>query len=119
MSPKDPAKNPDVQEEGLLTRAEAVCKVEPRHLEQLLHPQFKDPKAMAAHVLAHGLAASPGAAVGRVVFTASMAEEWNARGEPVILVRTETSPEDVGGATRTVLHFPVAHACSVCQCMRG
>ena len=119
MSPKDPAKNPDVQEEGLLTRAEAVCKVEPRHLEQLLHPQFKDPEAMAAHVLAHGLAASPGAAVGRVVFTASMAEEWNARGEPVILVRTETSPEDVGGATLTVLHFPVVHACSVFQCMRG
>lgn len=72
-------------------------RVEPRHLEQLLHPQFKNPAALKSGIIARGLAASPGAAVGRVVFTAAAAEEWRARGKRVILARTETSPEDVGG----------------------
>jgi pyruvate, orthophosphate dikinase len=80
-----------------MTKEQAIQKVEARHLEQLLHPQFKDPKAYAASVLATGLAASPGAAVGRIVFSAEDAEAWKQRGESVILVRHETSPEDVGG----------------------
>ena len=71
--------------------------VEPRHLDQLLHPQFENVKAYKASVVGTGMPASPGAAVGRVVFTAEDAEEWKARGEKVLLVRTETSPEDVGG----------------------
>jgi len=81
--------------ERLIDRATAVVRVEPSALDQLLHPTF-DEKA-PREVIARGLGASPGAAVGRVVFTAEEAEAWNARGEKVILVRAETSPEDVGG----------------------
>jgi len=81
--------------EGLIDRRLALLRVDPRQLEQLLHPMI-DPKAKLDRV-ARGLPASPGAAVGRAVFTADEAEAWAARGEKVILVRLETSPEDVGG----------------------
>ncbi|KAG1677441.1 hypothetical protein FOA52_001896 [Chlamydomonas sp. UWO 241] len=87
----------DMAREGIVTEKEAVMMVEPRHLDQLLHPMFEDETAYQKDVVAIGLAASPGAAIGRIVFTAEDAEEWHARGEKVILCRTETSPEDVGG----------------------
>jgi len=85
----------EMVEEGLIDEKTAVMRVQPSALDQLLHPMI-DPKAKV-EVLAKGLPASPGAVVGRVVFTAEAAEEWAARGEQVILVRTETSPEDIGG----------------------
>jgi len=87
----------DLQREGLITCAQAIMMVDPSHLDQLLHPQFKDAKAYAADVLATGLNASPGAAVGRIVFSAVDAEAWAAKGETVLLTRPETTPEDVGG----------------------
>ena len=89
----------DLEKEGLVTKEEAVLMVEPRHLDQLLHPMFANVTAAEYKnaVLGKGLPASPGAGCGRVVFTADDAEEWEKRGEAVILVRTETSPEDVGG----------------------
>ena len=87
----------DMVKEKLITQTEAVLSVEPDQLDQLLHPTF-DPKAKATHdVLAKGLPASPGAASGKVVFLAEDAEEAAAKSEPVILVRLETSPEDIGG----------------------
>jgi len=82
-------------EEGLIDKETAVMRVEPEQLDQLLHPTF-DPNA-DKKVIARGLPASPGAATGRIVFHADDAEEWAARGEDVILVRIETSPEDIGG----------------------
>lgn len=85
----------DMVKEKLITQKEAVQRVEPAQLDQLLHPMF-DPKA-EKNVLAKGLPASPGAASGTVVFTAEDAEEAAAKGEKVILVRLETSPEDIGG----------------------
>jgi len=87
----------DMMKEKLITEKEALMRVPPNDLDQLLHPMF-DPagEKKAAH-LATGLPASPGAASGRVVFTAEDAEAWKAKGEKVILCRTETSPEDVGG----------------------
>jgi len=85
----------DMVEEGLITREEAVMRIEPEQIDQLLHPMI-DPNEKTEPV-ARGLPASPGAAVGRVVFSAKDAEEWTGKGEPVVLVRTETSPEDVGG----------------------
>ncbi|KAI4317691.1 hypothetical protein L6164_025541 [Bauhinia variegata] len=87
----------DMVNEGLVDIRSAVKMVEPRHLDQLLHPQFEDPSSYKDNVIAMGLPASPGAAVGQVVFTADEAEEWHAQGKSVILVRTETSPEDIGG----------------------
>lgn len=81
--------------EGLIDKKEAVLRVDPAQIDQLLHPMI-DPKAKYT-ALAKGLPASPGAAVGRLVFTAHEAEEWANRGEKVILARTETSPEDIGG----------------------
>nr|CAB3465285.1 unnamed protein product [Digitaria exilis] len=87
----------DMVNEGLVDRHQAIKMVEPGHLDQLLHPQFENPKAYKDQVIATGLPASPGAAVGQIVFTAEDAEAWNAQGKPAILVRTETSPEDVGG----------------------
>ena len=90
----------DLVNEGLVTREEAVRNlVEPAHIDQLMHPGFADEKSYrkAGRVLAKGLNASPGAAVGRVVFSADDAVDWAARGEAVILVRAETSPEDVAG----------------------
>ncbi|HSA58681.1 MAG TPA: pyruvate, phosphate dikinase [bacterium] len=85
----------DMVREGLLTEQEAILRVNPGHLDQLLHPAL-DPKAKK-NILAKGLPASPGAAVGRVVFSAEDAQEWAERGEKVILVRQETSPEDIHG----------------------
>ena len=89
----------DLKNEGLVTQDEAVLMVEPRHLEQLMHPMFENvgSHAYKSSVLAKGLPASPGAACGQIVFTAEAAEKWKSEGKSVILVRTETSPEDVGG----------------------
>ncbi|MGE0790599.1 MAG: pyruvate, phosphate dikinase [Sandaracinaceae bacterium] len=90
----------DLVEEGLVTREAAVRDlVEPAHIDHLLHPGFADEALYRKQgkVLAKGLAASPGAAVGRLVFSAEDAEAWHARGEKVVLARTETSPEDVAG----------------------
>eukprot|EP00257_Ricinus_communis_P015470 XP_015573387.1 pyruvate, phosphate dikinase, chloroplastic [Ricinus communis] len=87
----------DMVNEGLVDARSAIKMVEPQHLDQLLHPQFEDPSAYKDQVIATGLPASPGAAVGQIVFSADDAEEWHAQGKSVILVRTETSPEDVGG----------------------
>ena len=93
----------DMVGEGLIDKREAVMRVEPAMLDHLLHPTF-DPKA-ARDVITTGLAASPGAATGRVCFTAEDAERMNDRGESVLLVRHETSPEDIGGmaAARGIL----------------
>jgi pyruvate,orthophosphate dikinase len=85
----------DMVKEKLIDKKTAVMRIDPEQLEQLLHPTI-DPKAKAT-VVAKGLPASPGAAVGKVVFFADEAEQWAAKGEKVILVRTETSPEDIGG----------------------
>ena len=85
----------DMVNERLIPKKEAVMRVTPDQLDQLLHPQF-DPKAKR-DVIATGLPASPGAAVGQIVFTADTAEAWKAKGKKVILVRKETSPEDIGG----------------------
>ncbi|XP_043709382.1 pyruvate, phosphate dikinase, chloroplastic isoform X2 [Telopea speciosissima] len=87
----------DMVNEGLVDAHSAIKMVEPQHLDQLLHPQFEDPSSYKDNVIATGLPASPGAAVGQVVFSADDAETWHAQGKSVILVRTETSPEDVGG----------------------
>ncbi|WCJ23628.1 Pyruvate phosphate dikinase chloroplastic [Euphorbia peplus] len=87
----------DMVNEGLVDTRSAIKMVEPQHLDQLLHPQFEDPSAYKDKVIATGLPASPGAAVGQVVFSADDAEAWHAQGKSAILVRTETSPEDVGG----------------------
>ncbi len=88
----------DMVDEGRIDEERAVRDlVEPRHLEQLLHPRFADDADYQEDVLGEGLAASPGAAVGQAVFTAETAEAWREAGHDVILVRTETSPEDVGG----------------------
>jgi len=85
----------DMVKEKLIDKATAIMRIDPAQIDQLLHPMI-DPKAKVK-VVAKGLPASPGAAVGRVVFTAQDAEDWSSRGEKVILVRTETSPEDIGG----------------------
>ena len=87
----------DLVEDGMIDRQRAVQIVEPTHVDQLLHPQFKDESAYAADVIGVGLPASPGAAVGQVVFDTETAEELNSQGKKCILVRVETSPEDVGG----------------------
>ena len=87
----------DLVREGVVTEEEAVQMVEPTHVDQLLHPQFKDEKAYKKDVIGSGLPASPGAAVGQIVFTTEDAEAAKAEGRKVILVRIETSPEDVGG----------------------
>ncbi len=87
----------DMVKEGLISKEEAVLRIEPSQLDQLLHPMF-DPKAKKqAKIIAKGLNASPGAAVGKVVFTADDAVKWAKNGEKVILVRIETSPEDIEG----------------------
>jgi len=87
----------DLVDEGHKTEAEAVAMIDPRNLDTLLHPQFDAAELKAATPIGKGLGASPGAACGKVVFTAEDAEEWNARGEKVVLVRLETSPEDITG----------------------
>ena len=87
----------DLVDEGHKTPAEAVAMIDPRNLDTLLHPQFDAKALKAATPLGKGLGASPGAACGKVVFTAEDAEKWNEMGEKVILVRLETSPEDITG----------------------
>ena len=87
----------DLVDEGHKTEAEAVAMIDPRNLDTLLHPQFDAAALKAATPLGKGLGASPGAACGKVVFTAEDAEKWAAKGEKVVLVRLETSPEDITG----------------------
>ena len=87
----------DLVDEGMRTEAEAVAMIDPRNLDTLLHPQFDTAALKAATPIGKGLGASPGAACGKVVFTAEDAEVWNAKGEKVVLVRLETSPEDITG----------------------
>ena len=87
----------DLVDEGMKTEEEAVAMIDPRNLDTLLHPQFDAAALKAATPIAKALGASPGAACGKVVFTAEDAVEWAARGEKVVLVRLETSPEDITG----------------------
>ena len=87
----------DLVDEGLIDEKQAVLMIDPKVLDSLLHPQFDDEALKKAKPIGQGLAASPGAATGRVVFTADDAKAWAARGEKVILVRLETSPEDIEG----------------------
>ncbi len=87
----------DLVDEGMISEKEAVAMIDPRSLDSLLHPQFDATVLKKATPLATALAASPGAACGRIVFTADDAKEWAARGEKVVLVRLETSPEDIEG----------------------
>ena len=87
----------DLVDEGMRTEEEAVLMIEPRNLDTLLHPQFDAKALKAATPIGKGLGASPGAACGKIVFTADDAEAWKARGEKVVLVRLETSPEDITG----------------------
>src|SRR6056297_1189144 len=87
----------DMMEEGMIDEKIAMLRVEPNRLDELLHPVFDKDAIKDANTIAKGLPASPGAATGRVVFDADDAEEWKGRGEKVVLVRTETSPEDLSG----------------------
>ena len=87
----------DLVDEGMRTEEEAVAMIDPRNLDTLLHPQFDAKALKAATPMGKGLGASPGAACGKIVFTADDAVEWAERGEKVILVRLETSPEDITG----------------------
>ncbi len=87
----------DLVDEGMRTEEEAVAMIDPRNLDTLLHPQFDAAALKAATPMGKGLGASPGAACGKIVFSAADAEEWAAKGEKVVLVRLETSPEDITG----------------------
>ena len=87
----------DLVDEGMRTEEEAVAMIDPRNLDTLLHPQFDAAALKAATPMGKGLGASPGAACGKIVFTADDAVEWAERGEKVVLVRLETSPEDITG----------------------
>ena len=87
----------DLVDEGMRTEEEAVAMIDPRNLDTLLHPQFDAAALKAATPIGKGLGASPGAACGKIVFTAEDAENGNAKGEKVVLVRLETSPEDITG----------------------
>ncbi len=87
----------DLVDEGMKTEQEAVLMIDPRNLDTLLHPQFDAEALKKATPIGKGLGASPGAACGKIVFTAQDAEDWKARGEKVVLVRLETSPEDITG----------------------
>lgn len=87
----------DMVEEGIITEKEAIMRVQPGHIDQLLHPMIDPSEKYADKVIAKGLPASPGAATGQVVFFAKDAEEWTKKGKEVILLRPETSPEDIGG----------------------
>ncbi len=87
----------DLVDEGMRTEEEAVAMIDPRNLDTLLHPQFDAAALKAATPMGKALGASPGAAAGKIVFTADDAKEWAARGEKVVLVRLETSPEDIEG----------------------
>ena len=87
----------DLVDEGMISEKEAVAMIDPRTLDSLLHPQFDAAALKKATPVANALAASPGAACGRIVFTAEDAKEWAEKGEKVVLVRLETSPEDIEG----------------------
>ncbi len=87
----------DLVDEGVLTDKEAVLMIDPKNLDALLHPQFETSALKNAEIIGTGLAASPGAACGKAVFTAEVAKAWAEKGEKVILVRLETSPEDIEG----------------------
>ncbi len=87
----------DLVDEGMITEEKAVAMIDPRNLDTLLHPQFDAAALKAAEPIAKALGASPGAACGKIVFTAEDAKAWAARGEKVVLVRLETSPEDIEG----------------------
>ncbi len=87
----------DLVDEGMITEETAVKMIDPRNLDTLLHPQFDTEALKKSEPIAKALAASPGAACGKIVFSAEDAKEWNARGEKVVLVRLETSPEDIEG----------------------
>ena len=87
----------DLVDEGMIDEEEAVLRVDPKQLDALLHPQFDAEAIKKSKAIGHGLAASPGAACGKVVFSADDAKEWKKRGEKVVLVRLETSPEDIEG----------------------
>ncbi len=87
----------DLVDEGMIDEKKAVQMIDPRNLDTLLHPQFDTEALKKAEPLAKALAASPGAACGKIVFTAEDAKEWAARGQKVVLVRLETSPEDIEG----------------------
>ena len=87
----------DLVDEGMITEKEAVCMIDPKQLDALLHPQFDAKALKQAKPIASALAASPGAACGKIVFTAEDATEWAKRGDKVVLVRLETSPEDIEG----------------------
>jgi len=87
----------DLVDEGMITEEEAVCMIDPKSLDSLLHPMFDADSLKAATPIGQGLAASPGAACGQVVFTAEDATEWGKEGKKVVLVRLETSPEDIEG----------------------
>jgi len=87
----------DLVDEGICSEKEALLKVEPEALNQLLHPVFDQQEKASHALLAEGLAASPGAATGKIVFTAEEAVDWRKRGEKVLLVRSETSPDDIHG----------------------
>src|SRR5207247_6846081 len=90
----------DMANEKLITKEEAILRIKPEDIERLFYPVIDvkvDRKSLTSKILATGINAVPGAAVGKVVFSAQRAEEWAERGEKVILVRRETSPEDVGG----------------------
>ena len=87
----------DLVDEGMITEEKAVSMIDPRNLDSLLHPQFDEKALKAATPIAKALAAAPGAACGKIVFTAEDAKAWAARGEKVVLVRLETSPEDIEG----------------------
>ena len=87
----------DLVDEGMIDKKQAVAMIDPRNLDTLLHPQFDAKALKAATPMGRGLGASPGAACGQIVFTAEDAETWNAQGKKVILVRLETSPEDITG----------------------
>ena len=87
----------DLVDEGLITKEQAVAMIDPKQLDALLHPQFDAKALKAAKPIGSALPASPGAASGQVVFTAEAATEWSKKGANVILVRLETSPEDIEG----------------------
>ncbi len=87
----------DLVDEGMISEKKAVAMIEPRTLDTLLHPQFDAEALKKASRIGNALAASPGAACGKIVFTAEDAKAWAARGEKVVLVRLETSPEDIEG----------------------
>ena len=112
----------DLVDEGHKTEAEAVAMIDPRNLDTLLHPQFDTDALKKATPIGKGLGASPGAACGKVVFTADDAVEWNEKGEKVVLVRLETSPEDITGMKAsqgilTVLGGMTSHAAVVARGM--